>query len=316
MARPGEIVSLLGPSGAGKTSFLRAIMGFEQIDSGRILFENHLLSSEKGVHIPSEERGFSILFQEFVLLPHLNVAENIGLGLYKLSSEVRERRIDELLTLLHIEPLKEARIHVLSGGEQQRVALARALATKPRLILLDEPFSNLDKNFKHQLFNDCKRILKENGTTAILVTHDHTEAFFFSDVIYVIRDGGILQYGSARDIYENPLSPWIASFVGETTTLTADDFVFLSRTERAQNPVDSSTKILVRPEWFQIEHSSEPHYNGVVEDVHFMGPYCEISILLRSGSKLPLKKWGFSTLKKGEQVTVHVNKSLFFAKEN
>jgi iron(III) transport system ATP-binding protein len=178
----GETVCILGPSGCGKSSLLRAIAGFETIDSGTIYLNDTLLSSATHIVAP-EHRRVGFMFQDYALFPHLNVADNIGFGLKKLSPQARVQQVHAMLTLVDLEPYAKRFPHDLSGGQQQRAALARALAPKPEILLLDEPFSNLDADTRERLILELRNILKQTGTTTLMVTHSHSEAVALGDRI-------------------------------------------------------------------------------------------------------------------------------------
>ena len=178
----GETVCILGPSGCGKSSLLRAIAGFETIDSGTIYLNDTLLSSATHIVAP-EHRRVGFMFQDYALFPHLNVADNIGFGLKKLSPQARVQQVHAMLTLVDLEPYAKRFPHELSGGQQQRAALARALAPKPEILLLDEPFSNLDAETRERLILELRNILKQTGTTTLMVTHSHSEAVALGDRI-------------------------------------------------------------------------------------------------------------------------------------
>jgi iron(III) transport system ATP-binding protein len=208
----GSIACLLGPSGCGKTTALRAIAGFEPVYSGSIELGGRTLSAP-GLTLPPEQRHVGMVFQDYALFPHLTVADNIAFGLQKRSRQEKDNTTRELLDLIRLQDLAKSYPHQLSGGQQQRVALARALAPKPYLLLLDEPFSNLDTELRRSLSLEVRDILKQYGTTAILVTHDQTEAFNVADVIGVMADGKLLQWGSARELYHEPATPFVAAFV-------------------------------------------------------------------------------------------------------
>ncbi len=216
----GGLAALLGPSGCGKTSLLRAIAGFEPIARGRIAIGGSVVSDADG-HVPPERRGVGFVFQDLALFPHLDVAGNVGFGLYRLAAAERRREVDAWLSRLRIGELAARMPHELSGGQQQRVAIARALAPKPSLLLLDEPFSNLDARLRTELADDIASTLRELGITALLVTHDHDEAFAFADRIGVMHAGRIVQWGSAAELYHRPVDSFVASFVGEGVLLPA-----------------------------------------------------------------------------------------------
>ncbi len=208
----GSIACLLGPSGCGKTTALRAIAGFEPVHAGAISLDGRTLSVP-GLTLPPEQREVGMVFQDYALFPHLSVAANIAFGLQAQPRDARRKITYELLDLIRLRDSADVYPHQLSGGQQQRVALARALAPRPKLLLLDEPFSNLDTELRRSLSLEVRDILRQHGTTAILVTHDQTEAFNVADIIGVMARGKLLQWGSARELYHTPASPFVASFV-------------------------------------------------------------------------------------------------------
>jgi iron(III) transport system ATP-binding protein len=213
----GSIGCLLGPSGCGKTTVLRCIAGFETPSAGRILLNGSVVSSAERSLAP-EKRRIGMVFQEHALFPHLTAAGNIGFGLAEKGSDAR---IGELAALTGISELLKKYPHELSGGQQQRVALARALAPAPELLLLDEPFSNLDTGMREDLSLELRGILKASGATAVLVTHDQHEAFAMADEIGVMRAGRIEQWDSAYNLYHRPANRFVADFVGQGVFLPA-----------------------------------------------------------------------------------------------
>jgi iron(III) transport system ATP-binding protein len=210
----GEFFSLLGPSGCGKTTTLRLIAGLEQPDAGTITIDGTVVASPH-TWVPPEKRGIGIVFQDYALFPHMTVAQNITFGLRGCAREQVRDRVAELLELTGLAGLAKRYPHELSGGQRQRVALARSLAPRPRVILLDEPFSNLDADLREELRRETKRILAKQGATTILVTHDQEEAFSLSDRIGVLKDGALEQVGSPAEIYHHPHSKFVADFVGK-----------------------------------------------------------------------------------------------------
>lgn len=212
--RKGQIGCLLGPSGCGKTTALRCLAGFESVSSGEIHLNGKLVSSAD-FHLPAEQRHIGMVFQDYALFPHLNVEKNVAFGLHRLERHARQKRVDELLEVVGLQGFKQAYPHELSGGQQQRVALARALAPRPDLLLLDEPFSNLDVALRERLGLEVRDILKQQNATAILVTHDQHEAFAIADEIGILHQGKIQQWDSAYQIYHEPLNRFVADFVGE-----------------------------------------------------------------------------------------------------
>ena len=210
----GEIGCLLGPSGCGKTTALRCIAGFEPTQSGEIRIDGEIVSG-KGVMRPPEQRRIGMVFQDYALFPHLDVAANIAFGLRSASAADKKRRVDECIEAVGLTGLEHKYPHELSGGQQQRVALARARAPKPKLLLLDEPFSNLDVELRERLAQEMRRIIKQANVTAVLVTHDQNEAFAIADVIGVMHDGRIEQWDSAYNLYHRPATRFVADFVGQ-----------------------------------------------------------------------------------------------------
>jgi iron(III) transport system ATP-binding protein len=213
-AREGEILCLLGPSGCGKTTTLRAIAGFEPVVGGEVYLEGQLVSAP-GFLIPTERRRVGMVFQEYALFPHLRVVENIAFGLRNLPSVQRETQVHAMLAMTGLTGLERRYPHELSGGQQQRVALARALVQKPVVLLLDEPFSNLDPDMTRKMREDVHDLLRHTKTTAILVTHDHEEAFAMADRVAVLNNGCLEQFDTPETIYHTPSTPFVADFVGQ-----------------------------------------------------------------------------------------------------
>jgi iron(III) transport system ATP-binding protein len=211
----GEIGVLIGPSGCGKTSLLRAVAGLERLQAGRIAIEGEVLSdAAAGVHVAPERRRVGMVFQDYALFPHLPVAENVAFGIAGWPRAEREARVQQMLELVGLAHAARRAPHQLSGGQQQRVALARALAPRPRLLLLDEPFSSLDVDLRERLAQEVRAILKDSGTTALLVTHDQFEAFAVGDRIGVMNRGRLEQWDDAYALYHRPLTRFVAGFIG------------------------------------------------------------------------------------------------------
>ncbi|MBX9895810.1 MAG: ABC transporter ATP-binding protein [Nitrosomonas sp.] len=215
----GQIGCLLGPSGCGKTTALRCIAGFEPVSAGEILL-NGVCVSSSGHLVPPERRQIGMVFQDYALFPHLDVAANIGFGLHRLTKNEREQRVEEMLHVVHLASVAKKYPHELSGGQQQRVALARALAPKPALLLLDEPFSNLDVSLRERLSMEVREILKQQKITAILVTHDQAEAFAIADEIGVMSHGAMQQWDTAFNLYHHPANRFVADFIGQGVFVT------------------------------------------------------------------------------------------------
>ncbi len=211
--RAGDIGVLIGPSGCGKTTLLRAVAGLELVSEGRIQLAGEVVS-RAGFNVAAQTRQIGMVFQDYALFPHLNVGRNVGFGIEHLPKKERAQRVAEVLDLVGLAGQEDRFAHELSGGQQQRVALARALAPKPRLLLLDEPFSNLDVDLRERLAHEVRTILKAAQTTALFVTHDQLEAFAIGDVIGVMREGQLHQWDDAYTLYHRPASRFVAEFIG------------------------------------------------------------------------------------------------------
>jgi iron(III) transport system ATP-binding protein len=256
-AREGEILCLLGPSGCGKTTILRAIAGFEPVRSGEIFLSGRLVSSSHET-VPTEERRVGMVFQEYALFPHLRVADNIAFGLRHLSRAERKTRVQDMLTLTGLEGFERRYPHELSGGQQQRVALSRALVQSPVVLLLDEPFSNLDPDMASRMRQDLHVLLRRMKTTTILVTHDHEEAFAMADRIAVLNKGYLEQMDTPELIYHVPSTPFVADFVGQADFIPGEIQQGMVQTELGQFPntlnkeEGASVVVMIRPDDIQL----------------------------------------------------------------
>ncbi|MBM3674281.1 MAG: ABC transporter ATP-binding protein [Actinobacteria bacterium] len=218
-ARPGELLALLGPSGCGKTTTLRLLAGFERPDQGSIALAGDVVAGD-GRFVPPERRRIGVVFQDFALFPHLTVAQNLGYGVRDKSS--RRRRVAEMLELIGLADAADRLPHELSGGQQQRVALGRALAPEPSLVLLDEPFSNLDAALRVRMRAEVREILLLAGATAVFVTHDQEEALSLADRVAVMQGGRLLQVDAPAELYARPVDAFVATFVGDADLLPGE----------------------------------------------------------------------------------------------
>ncbi|HYE96337.1 MAG TPA: ABC transporter ATP-binding protein [Rubricoccaceae bacterium] len=254
--REGELFALLGPSGGGKTTVLRLIAGLERADSGTITLAGRRLTDE-GLHVPPERRGVGLVFQDYALFPHLTVAQNVAFGLRAWKRAEREARVAEVLKLVGLQGLERRLPHALSGGQQQRVALARALAPRPRLLLLDEPFSNLDALFRQEMRQQVRDLLKKEGTTALLVTHDQEEALLFADRVAVMQAGRIEQVGTPEEIYATPRTLFVAQFLGQTNLVLTQAHGTEAETPIGRltlhRPAEGTVLVALRPEHLALE---------------------------------------------------------------
>ena len=285
----GRIGCLLGPSGCGKTTVLRCIAGFEAAQSGRILLNGTPVSAD-GVFVPPEQRRVGMVFQEHALFPHLRVAGNIAFGLRALPAPAREARVRELSELVGLAADLQKYPHELSGGQQQRVALARALAPRPELLLLDEPFSNLDVELRERLSLEVRDIIKASGATAVLVTHDQQEAFAMADEIGVLHEGRIQQWAGAYDLYHRPANRFVADFVGQGVFLPARTVgpdrieIELGVLQREGASAGAQLEVLLRPD--DVVHDDAAPTRAEVLHKAFRGAEILYTLRLESGRKV------------------------------
>ena len=283
---------LLGPSGCGKTTLLRAIAGFEPVRGGSIRLEGVELS-RPGWTLPPEQRRIGLMFQDLALFPHLSVADNIAFGLRDWKAAERRARVTELLKLVGLEEYAGRYPHQLSGGQQQRVALARALAPRPRLLLLDEPFSNLDVTLREGLAREVRTILLREGTGGLLVSHDQFEAFAFADEIGVLHQGRLLQWDSAYNLYHRPADRFVADFIGQGVLLpgrlggegqVSTELGELWGTPPADCVAGGQVEVLVRPD--DVVHDDASPLRAEVVERAFRGAEFLYTLKLPSGARL------------------------------
>ena len=293
----GTVCCLLGPSGCGKTTVLRCIGGFERVSEGEIRIAGELQSSAT-VHVAPEQRRVGMVFQDYALFPHLSVLRNVAFGVRD-RRRARERAL-ELLATVGLAAAAERYPHELSGGQQQRVALARALAPAPRLLLLDEPFSNLDIDLREQLAAQVRAILKASGTTAVFVTHDQNEAFAMADEIAVMHQGRILQLTSAYEIYHRPTSRFVADFIGQGVFVTGtlldahrlrleigdvtSPLPIRFADSGAACPPGAALQVLLRPD--DVQHDDASPQRARVIHKAFRGPEILYTLALASGDRV------------------------------
>ena len=300
-AQPREMVALLGPSGCGKTTLLRSIAGLERIDRGRIDIDGTTVSGP-GIHVRPEDRRIGMVFQDWALFPHLSVGANVGYGLGR--DDRRSGRVEETLELVGLGGLGDRYPSTLSGGQQQRVALARALAPRPRALLLDEPFSNLDTNLRIQVRTEVHRLLTELGVTTVFVTHDQEEAFVLGDRVAVMNAGVIEQLATPATIYETPASRWVADFVGEANLLEGDAHGHCASTRIGSVNLDvartGAVDVVIRPEHLVLE----PGHDAVVELVEYYGHDHVSIVAYPDGRRFRVRATGAPRFERGQSVTV------------
>ncbi|MEL7149704.1 MAG: ABC transporter ATP-binding protein [Pseudomonadota bacterium] len=283
--RSGEVTCLLGPSGCGKSTSLRIIAGVERQDRGTVMLDGRCLS-DGHQHLPPEERRIGLIFQDFALFPHLNVAQNVGFGLSGTKAE-RADRIRETLDRVRLSRFADKYPHELSGGEQQRVALARSIAPKPRVMLMDEPFSGLDNRLRDGIRDETLDILKEEGTAVVLVTHEPEEAMRMADQIALMRDGRIVQQGAPYNLYNAPVDRLAAAFFSDINVIRAKVKGALTTTPFGEFlapgvPDGAEVEIIIRPQHIRIDFDRSGRgpnptpedgvpARGVVKRARFMG---------------------------------------------
>ena len=301
----GEVVALLGPSGCGKTTLLRLIAGFEHPDTGTVRVADRIVAGP-AAWISPEARRVGMVFQDYALFPHLTVAANVGFGVTRRD---RARRVPELLEIVGLEGLGHRYPHELSGGQQQRVALARALAPAPELVLLDEPWSNVDPFLRDSLRAEVAEIIRPLGVTVLLVTHDREEAFSLADRIALMRDGKVVQEGTAEELYFAPASRWAAEFVGAANVLQGRVVDGRVRTAIGAFPANGSSRasdarVLIRPELLELE----PDDAGAAEVVsrEFRGHDVFYRVLL-DGVELVSQRPSTEVVALGSRVSIRVH---------
>jgi iron(III) transport system ATP-binding protein len=305
----GRFLALLGPSGCGKTTTLRLLAGFEPPESGEIEIGGRLVNAPD-LYLPPEQRSVGMVFQEYALFPHLNVADNVAYGIPKGSD--KHQRMHEVLSLVGLTGVKTRLPHELSGGQQQRVALARALAPRPTLILLDEPFSNLDAALRSQVRAEVRQILREAQATTIFVTHDQEEALSLADEVAVMIDGRIVQIGSPHQVYLRPLSREVATFVGEANLVEgmahgptgSCELGHLPLIEGRHGPVE----LLIRPEIVQLQPDTAGA--GRVEQVSFYGHDQLVQVSLPTGLTLKVRTPPRLDLNPGTKVSITIQEAV------
>ena len=307
-----ETLCLLGPSGCGKTTLLRIAAGLEQQTSGRILLDGAEIAGPARF-LPPEERNVGFVFQDFALFPHLTVAQNVAFGLKKRNSADNEATVSAALARVGLPHLAPAYPHTLSGGEQQRVCLARAIAPRPRILLMDEPFSGLDRGLRDDIRDDTLTILKESEISSILVTHDPEEAMFMSDRIALMRAGRFVQIGPARDLYLNPLDGAATKSFSEV-----NEFFGTVANGAVATPVGAfpagrlgegaPATVLVRQQGI---HLASGGFEGTVHAVRFVGDVTRIEVRV-AGQAVHFRQAGLVSLAPGQNVGLGVDPALAF----
>ncbi|HET9846107.1 MAG TPA: ABC transporter ATP-binding protein [Nitrospira sp.] len=308
-AKEGEILCLLGPSGCGKTTILRAIAGFEPVRSGQIFLSGQLVSS-LGHMTPTEDRRVGMVFQEYALFPHLRVQDNIAFALRHLSRRERKVRVEDMLRLVGLQGFERRYPHELSGGQQQRVALARALVHHPVVLLLDEPFSNLDPDMASRMRQELHDLLRRTKTTTILVTHDHAESFAMADRIAVLNQGRLEQFDTPETIYHTPQTPFVADFVGQADFIPGTVSRGMVQTELGEFPntleceEGTAVVVMIRPD--DVHLASHKNSDARVLRREFRGSENLYAVALPSGQVVHASEGSTVVLPPGTPVRVNV----------
>ena len=293
----GQLTALLGPSGCGKTTTLRLIAGFEQLDAGEIEISQQLVAAQ-GLHLPPEKRRIGMVFQEYALFPHLTVAENVRFGLHDYAKN-KNPRVAEVLDLVGLTDLGTRMPNELSGGQQQRVALARALAPEPHLILLDEPFSNLDASLRTRVRAEVRAILRAAEATALFVTHDQEEALSMVDQVVVMMDGKVAQIAQPHQLYYQPANTEVAAFVGEANFVPGhcDGYKIESTLGTLESMVSNrgEVNVMIRPESIEVRPTSattDADATYRVRDIAFFGHDQLLTVETAAGKRLDARIFG------------------------
>jgi len=306
-----QIVALLGPSGCGKTTMLRLIAGFERADAGSIAISGRTVTDARArVHTAPESRRVGMVFQDYALFPHLDVAANVA---YALGRRPDLSRVTEVLDLVGLAGLEHRRPHELSGGQQQRVALARSLAPSPTVVLLDEPFSNLDAALRAEVRSEVRDLLRGAGVSALLVTHDQDEALSLADEVAVMNAGRIEQVGTPEEVYLSPVTRWAASFLGETNVLPGmarDGSVHTSVIDVPAAPgLSGKVDVLLRPESVNLDVYAAPRgaRDAIVVEREYFGHDQVVLLQLDDGLQLRSRRPGYPAWHPGDRVKVWVD---------
>lgn len=310
----GDLACLVGPSGCGKTTILRAISGFHPIEGGEIRLDGLTLSTA-GSSISPEKREIGMVFQDHALFPHMTIAENVGFGISRSMSKAQKKdRVDEMLSLVGLDSLASAFPHEISGGQSQRTALARAIAPRPKLLLMDEPFSNLDSSLRESLGQEIHGLLKEAEMTSIMVTHDQFDAFALADKIGVVNSGTIQQWGSAFDLYHAPNNRFVADFIGEggfiPGQVSSENSVSTEIGNikgKIVNPVNTGDNValLIRPD--DVVYDPNGAFSGTIMRKAFRGAHTLYKINVGNSHSLLSLIPSHDDFEVGETITLNIN---------
>ncbi|MCY3967561.1 MAG: ATP-binding cassette domain-containing protein [bacterium] len=298
--RPGEMIALLGPSGCGKTTLLRIIAGLEQSEAGEVRVNTRLVAS-KSTWVRPEDRNVGMVFQDWALFPHLDVSHNVGYGVPR---RMRSKQVQKALELVGMAAMAQRMPDTLSGGQQQRVALARALAPEPAVLLLDEPFSNLDSALRREVRSEVRQLLQETQMTAVFVTHDREEALVLGDRVALMNEGRIVQFANPDEIYQQPATTWAANFIGTVSLYPALAHGNFAESNLGsiplQKPASGPVEVVVRPEAVELSASAGNH---TVEHQEYQGADTLVTVVSPCGTRLRARVSGTTRFTDGNAVT-------------
>ncbi|MEL6406913.1 MAG: ABC transporter ATP-binding protein [Chloroflexota bacterium] len=306
--RRGELLVLLGSSGCGKTTTLRLIAGLERPNTGEVILNGQMVAGQNA-WIPPENRHLGMVFQDYALFPHMTVYDNITFPLQGMNNLQRRDRVQDMLKLVGMSGMSERYPHQLSGGQQQRIALARALASEPSVVLLDEPFSNLDAARRKQVREEVRQILQLAGATGIFVTHDQEEAMSIADTIAVMQAGKILQIDTPSELYRQPKHPDVAAFLGDLNYLQSEadgnTITTAIGTIPLTKPKRGTVDVYVRPESIALQQKASAH-NATVLETRFYGHYQIVTVEISDDTLLDVRVWAHDTYLVGDNVNASI----------
>jgi len=319
-----EIVCLLGESGCGKTTLLRAVAGLQTDTSGDITINDNIVDSST-LSVAPEKRKVGLIFQDYALFPHLNVFDNIAFSLTAMTRVEKRKSVEEVLALVQLSDYDQRFPHQLSGGQQQRIAIARALAYKPELMLLDEPFSNLDQHVRFQLIKDIRLLLKKRAMSALFVTHSKEEGFAFADKIALMKAGKIIQIGVPQQLYNYPNTRYVADFMGKSNYVDVQvqsansyqsDFGLLNNANTIEVPHGTNLQLLIRPEQFTLNPCADGQAS--ITEVDFLGAFQQLTVSFKNKLYLVKQHNQFAGYQVGDkaEMTINVHDFVTFPEES
>ena len=318
--KDGEFITLLGPSGCGKTTMLRIIAGFEKPTSGEIKFDGVTVSGN-GVFVPPEKREIGMVFQSYAVWPHMNVFDNVAypLKIKKFKKDVIKTKVNEVLDTVHLSQYADRMPSQLSGGQQQRVALARALVAEPKLLLLDEPLSNLDAKLRESMRYEIKEIQKKLGITVVYVTHDQVEAMTMSDRVFVINRGVVQQVGTPLEIYRHPVNQFVADFVGKVNFVKAVakngyvEFEGVDEKLSYKGDLKGEVEVAIRPENIVVVKENG-ELKGEVVAIYYLGDEIDLRVKLSDTVTIRVITGThvFDTIKTGDKIELNIQEYIVY----